>query len=148
MGKNYGSPQTPNNPLYMRRYRETHMQRPWALLRLANDYNKEPELSLSHTLCLSVTRTTHRQPHDNALSLSNLLSRTVSYNFFTHVKFCPSYIYIDITLGLFTNVASSRLIRTHLQVCPFKDPVRLRIHPIRFVLFPSGGTCFLTCLHN
>ena len=74
--------------------------------------------------------------------------------------FCLSYIYTNITLGIFTTIASSKRIRTYWQICPLldlsldlvgylPDPLRLRIHPIHpsFIFIrsiprsSSSGSC-------
>ena len=62
------------------------------------------------------------------------------------LRFCPCYIYNHINLGAIQKYSLNTRIRTYLQICSLL--MRYLSDPIRLVLFPSGGTCFLTVGKN
>ena len=138
IGKNHGSPQTPNYSLWDAIQWDSHLQQPPVrLLRLQAVTTKMLRFSLSLSLFHILHSMLHRKQLYKITSMNH------------NINFCPSYIYTHITLGIFTNITSIRAsehIYKYFFLFQFtSNPagylphrVRLRIHLIRLVLFPSG----------
>ena len=105
IGKNHGSPQTPNYHNMRKVQSEPRRQRPRAL------YLCQP----------AVTPEYH--PISHTLSLCRLLynsynNMTTTIQLHTHTEMIAlSHIYTYMNLGLFTNIASIGLHKTYLQIC-------------------------------